>query len=135
MSRIKEGTTAMGFRCDANGCSSRATHSPVLVVPYKGVSIHKDPTAKRPMIAFVDRHACPDHFGAFRIGDVLVDEIKRQFRRIADENRGSPDFDRAFVRHVRVISAEYQQFQEKSGLVPPGDADADGRIIIPNVVK
>lgn len=135
MTRIKEGTTAMGFRCDANGCSSRATHSPVLVVPYKGVSIFKDPNAKPPMMAFVDRHACPDHFGAFRIDDLLVDQIKRQFNRIADEHYGKPDFDRAFVHHVRVISAEYQQFQEKSGLVPPGDADADGRIIIPNVVK
>lgn len=128
MSRVKPNTTAMGHKCDANACDARATHSPVLCVPYKGYPVQ----IRSPMIAFVDRHTCPDHFRAFLISDLLTDNIKKEFRRIADENDGMPDFGRAYIKQIRCISDEYQQFQEKTGLVAPGDAKADGRIIIPN---
>jgi hypothetical protein len=128
LSRIREGTTMGGFICDASACGARATHSPVLCVPYKGYPVQIKP----PMIAFVDRHACPDHFGAFRVSDLLVVAIRRQFSQIAEQNDGKPDFDRAYIKQIRCISDEYQKFQEAAGLVKPGDARADGSVIIPN---
>jgi len=128
MSRVVEGTTMGGFRCDASACSAKATHSPVLCVPYEGYP----PEIRRPLIAFVDRHVCPDHFRAFTIDDLLEKRIRDQMESIAEQHHGRPAFERAFIQFCRCISDEYQRFQEGAGLVPPGDAYADGRKIMPN---
>ena len=128
MSRVIEGTTALGFRCDATACNAKATHSPVICVPYEGYP----PEIRRPIVAFVDKHVCPDHFGYIRPDDMLDKRIRDQMEAIARQNHGRPDFKRAFLNWCRCISSEYQQFQESAGLVAPGDARADGRLILPN---
>jgi hypothetical protein len=128
VSRVREGTTMAGFACDAAACSAKATHSPVLCVPYEGYP----PETRRPMIAFVDKHVCPDHFRYIRTDDMLDKRIRDQMEAIAAQNHGRPDFKRAFLNWCRCISDDYQRFQESAGLVKPDDAKADGSIIMPN---
>ncbi len=128
MSRVIEGTTLGGFTCDANGCDRVAVYAPVVCVPYEGFPVQ----VRKPIIGFIDTHVCPLHWRSIRGYDVLGKKIRDAIEAVAVEHNGRPAFRRAYVKPIRCHSAEFLQFQQKSGLVAPDDALAKpGQLAMP----
>lgn len=118
MSRVVEGTSMAGFRCDLDKCGAKAVAAPKIRVPWEDVE-----QARRPPITVIrDLHVCREHQRAVRLEDELDKPLKRLVEQIAESNGGRPDFRRAVMGFIRVHSPEFQEFQEKQGLVKKGDA-------------
>lgn len=118
MSRIVEGTTLGGYTCDERVCFRRAVYTPVVCVPYEGFPV----AVRSPIIGFVDVHVCPEHWPALKIDELITKKMKDAIEAIAVEHNGRPAFNRAYLKKIYCHSAEYLQFQQKSGLVAPDDA-------------
>lgn len=127
MSRVKEGTTALGFKCDAAGCDRKAAYTPVYCVPHEGYPIE----IRGPFIGMIDTHVCAEHRRAVTEDDVVSKKMRDQIEAIAVMNNSRPAFKRAYIKFAPTISDEYQRFQEAAGLVAPGDAQAKGTLILP----
>lgn len=127
MSRVKEGTSLMGFKCDASGCEAKATHTPVLFVPHEHFPISE----RKAMFAFIDTHVCPRHRRAIRGEDIMSKKMRDQFEGIAAMSNSRPAWKRAYVEFAPVHSSSYQKFQIAAGLVEPDDAQVKGEIIAP----
>ena len=132
MSRVVEGTSMGGFRCDAVGCGAKAVASPVICVPHENYPVE----IRNPIIAFTDIHVCLYHQGAVTVEDQAHKPMRDQIEAIAAQSMSRPDFKRAYVKFIRVHSDDYQRFLETAGLVQPGDATIKttmSDIIIPNL--
>lgn len=129
MSRVKEGTTLLGFKCDAAGCDAKATHTPVLFVPHE----HFPTSVRAPLFSFIDTHVCMAHRRSIRGEDIMSKKMKDQFEAIAEMSNSKPAWKRAYVEFAPVHSSSYQKFQIAAGLVPPDDAQVKGEIIMPDL--
>lgn len=127
MSLVKDGSTALGFVCDVKGCGCKATHTPLLCVPFEGLPVE----IKTPVMVFIYNQVCMEHRKDVKESDMLFPGMRRKVRDLAAAKGGKPDFDRAYPMFFPCISAEYQDFLEKIGLVEPGDAQAKGTLILP----
>lgn len=121
MTRIVEGTTLGGFRCDAVGCAAKATHSPMICVPYEGFPV----SIRNPIIGMVDTHVCARHRKSILISDIVSKPMMDVIEETASQANGRPEFSRSYIKFVRVHSWEYTQFQQRTGLVAPDDALAE----------
>lgn len=127
MSLVKEGTTALGFKCDRAGCDRKAPYTPVYCVPHEGYPVE----IRGPIIGMIDTHLCAEHCKDVREEDVVSKRMRDQIEGVAAMNNSRPAFKRAYIKFVPTISDEYQRFQEAVGHVAPGDAQAEGKIILP----
>lgn len=124
MSRVIEGTTLGGYRCDEVGCDRVAVYSPCVCIPLVGKSIE----VRKPVACFVDVHVCPGHWKDLRISELVTTQAKEQIKAQANDMGGAPDFDRIFLKPITCHSQAYLEFQQATGLVPPDDALAKGYI-------
>ena len=129
MSRIKEGTTLSGYRCDGDGCDQMAVWTPLVVIPYARNGFLRKKSG--PFFGWVDCHVCNEHFAHLNSSDFLGPKMRDLARRTANESGNKPDFDHVTLMKWRVHSQEYISFQRAGGFVPPDDAKAKGEITLP----
>ena len=136
MALVKEGTTMSGFTCDHPNCSKKAISTPVVNVPWEGDAALGAALARRPITVMKDLQYCRGHQACMPLDELLSPAMRLHINGLAEANRGKPDFARAEIYHLRVVSWAYQKFLEDRGIVKPGDSTPkeEGRdIIIPNL--
>lgn len=129
MSLARPMTSMAGFRCDTDGCTTKAIYTPVLRVPYHGW-----PTdVEEPMTAMVNVHVCVHHWKSLRGESIMSKELRDVVEEMAAARKLRPAWKRAYLEKLFCHSDAYQRFLEATGTVAPGDAIAPGSIIMPDL--
>ena len=132
MSRITDGTTMSGYRCDEKSCMRNAVWTPLVCIPYeKRPSVILHESQGNMFVGMVDVHVCDEHFKCVDADDLLGPKMRDLARATANRHGCKPAFERRFLARWRVHSSEYIDFQRMGGFVPPDDAKADGKILGP----
>lgn len=127
MSLVKDGTTALGFKCDVKGCGMKATHTPILCVPHEGYPSEM----VEPSRFFIFNQVCMEHRAAVKQTDMLGPKMRKLAKDMSARRGLKPAFERAFVLFWPAISSEYQQYLALMGIVPTDDQIAKGELILP----
>lgn len=117
-------------KCEFKGCESPARYAPKLMVPATGIPID----LHNPLAAICSLPLCDIHISEITAKDILagqfdgsgeqiVDPLKDIFRIAARSVGGQPpDFERAFIRKVRIDSDEYKTFERQMAKAKEGRA-------------
>lgn len=109
------------IKCDFKGCLSPARWTPKLMVPATGWPID----SHVPLAAICDLPLCDIHIAEITAKDMLAGDLAgtaktkvsplKEIFRIGAKSVGGvpPDFDRAFIRKVRLDSDEYRAFRRQ----------------------